>query len=85
MLYSLHQVATSVQALFGNLGSHKLAPAVEARAEFLTAAVGEDGPAQLAQVRHVTVVRASATRVPSTSPTQCSTSFQGWRLHAVRY
>ena len=39
-----------MQALFGNLGSHKLAPAVEARAEFLTAAVGEDGASQLAQV-----------------------------------
>jgi len=45
-LYALH-----CQALFGNLGSHKLAPAVEARAEFLTAAVGEDGATQLAQVR----------------------------------
>ena len=43
-------VHSACQALFGNLGSHKLAPAVEARAEFLTAAVGEDGPAQLAQV-----------------------------------
>ena len=48
---TLQQHALRAQALFGNLGSHKLAPAVEARAEFLTAAVGDDGPAQLAQVR----------------------------------
>ena len=44
-----HTHSQNVQALFGNLGSHKLAPAMETRIDFLTAAA-PDAPAQLAQL-----------------------------------
>mmetsp|Transcript_1280 Transcript_1280/g.3851 ORF Transcript_1280/g.3851 Transcript_1280/m.3851 type:complete len:498 (+) Transcript_1280:417-1910(+) len=37
-------------ALFGNLGDHKLGPAVEARAEVLSAEAGEDSSKQVAQL-----------------------------------
>ncbi len=36
-----------LQALFGNLGEHKLGPAVEARAEVLSAEAGDDSSKQV--------------------------------------
>lgn len=36
-----------LQALFGNLGSHKLGPQIEARAEVLQAEAGEDTTKQV--------------------------------------
>lgn len=47
------------QALFGNLGDHKLGPAVEARAEVLSAEAGEDSSKQ---------VCAAAAAAPCTPP-----------------